>query len=61
MWNLLKNEEVLSEIWSGNEDFVPAPACTPVLSCESKNGGNTGTGVVSRVQVLRNEDILHFS
>ena len=64
MWNLLKNEEVLSEIrqwWSGNKDFVFAPGCTPVLSAESKNGGNVGTGVVTRVQVLRNVDILHFS
>ncbi len=68
MWNLLRNEEVLSEIRSGNEDFVPALTCTPELSaerhpadCESKNGGNAGTGAVTRVQVLRNVDILHFS
>ena len=61
MWNLLRNEEVLSEIRSGNEDFVPALTCTPVLSCESKNGSNAGTGAVTRVQVLRNVDILHFS
>jgi len=43
---------------------VLAPGCTPVLSaerhpadCESKNGGNAGTGVVTRVQVLRAEEI----
>jgi hypothetical protein len=36
-----KNEEVLSEIRSGNEDFVLAPPC--LLSQRSK-GGNASTG-----------------
>jgi len=75
VWNLLRNEEVLCEIRSGNEDFVLAPGCTPVLSaerhlrsiprgtadCEIKNGGNAGAGAVTRAQVLRSVDILHFS
>jgi len=29
------------------------PACTPVLSCESKNGGNADTGAVTQVQAIR--------
>ncbi len=28
-------------------------ACTPVLSCESKNRGNAGTGAVTQVQTIR--------
>jgi len=51
VWNLLRNEEVLCEIRSSNEDFVLAPPC--LLSQIAKG--------VTRVQMLRNVDILHFS
>jgi len=51
VWNLLRNEEVLCEMRSGNEDFVPAPPC--LLSQTAKG--------VTRVQVIRSVDILHFS
>jgi len=53
-------EELLCEAPSFNRSFVLAPACAPVLSaerhpadCESKKGGNTGTGAVTRVKALR--------